>query len=355
MVLTQTKEIPRSSSPGKKKAPAIIKWKGKPMLRSQSINAAINDIYESSRTMDFLKINLIGQSGTGKTTLSYVLSHSLHVLDPSFTVHHLQDRDLINFKETIERLPNGNLLIVFDDLSGLVSNFGKTALEKLRADLTTARHLGDTGRKLIIILNFHSQKQLDKVLRISNFTFYTECMNEEVGYFEELLGKQHKPKILQFVKLRAQARMYHKFSFTLSKGNSFNYIDGEPFRLLLYNNGISTRFVVSPQLEFITEGKICQICFPAKETKINTENLEKFYEDYSKQFGKGVAKRAVELKLLQLGISVQPKRVLQAGLFIERFLAAKQINLKELADKFGLKERSSKLFPDKQPSKEILA
>ena len=72
-------------------------------------------------------------------------------------------------------------------------------------------------RKLIIILNFHSQKQLDKVLRISNFTFYTECMNEEVGYFEELLGKQHKPKILQFVKLRAQARMYHKFSFILSK------------------------------------------------------------------------------------------------------------------------------------------
>ena len=349
MVIINNTIIPRSVSPKAAKKPAIIKWNGKRMLRSQSIRAPIKDIYETSRSMDFLKINLIGASGSGKTTLSFVISHGLHILDPTFTIHHLKDEDLINFKETIERLPRGNILIVFDDLSEIVTKFGKAALDRLKGNLTTARHLGDTGRKLIIILNFHSQKQLDKVLRISNFTFYTECHNEEVGYFEELLGKQYKQMILQFVKLRAQSRMYHKFSFPLTKGNNFTYRDGDPFRLILYNNGVSTRFCVTPQLDFVTNGVTCQTCYPAAVTEENTKNLNDFMADYTKKFGKSTAKKAVELKLLQQGINTQLKRVQQAQKYIERYLARKEINLMELADKFGLKERVTNLFPDKQP------
>ena len=60
--------------------------------------------------------------------------------------------------------------------------------------------------------------------------------------------------------------MYHKFSFQLSRGNSFTYKDGDPFRILLYNNGISTRFVVSPQLSWILDGGMCQKCHPSEKT-----------------------------------------------------------------------------------------
>ena len=326
------------------------------MIRSQSINACVDDIYETSRSMGFVKINLIGASSSGKTVLGDVLAHQLHSRDPTFEVHKLKDSDLIDFKKTIQNLSTNNQILIFDDLSGLVAGYGKTALETLRAEITTVRHIGDSNqdRKIIMILNFHAQKMLDKFLRISNFTFYTDCQLEEIGYLEELLGKQHKQKINQFAKLRSQSRMYHKFSFILSKGNTFTYKDGDPFRILLYNNGLSTRFVVSPQLKWILskggkeDDKSCEICFPADKSEETRMNLDQFVEDFSGKFTKGVAKRAVEAKLRQRGYYAQPKRVMQAEKYIDMFFDEKKINLEELAKAFKLDERHTKLFPDKQ-------
>jgi len=300
--------------------------------------------------MDFIKINLIGASGSGKTTLAEVICHQLHMRDPTFEVNFLQDSDLIDFRATIQNLSKNNQILAFDDLSGLVAKFGKTALELLEAEITTIRHIDQNeDRKIIMLLNFHAQKKLSKFLRISNFTFYTDCQNEEVNYLEELLGKGQKQKIIQFAKLRSQSRMYHKFTFQLSRGNSFTYKDGDPFRILLYNNGISTRFVASPQLSWILNGEVCQKCKPSAKTEETKVNLETFRDDFSKKFGKGIAKRAIELKLLRQGFYVQPKRVMQAEKYIEQFFNARKINLEELAELYGLKERITRLQPDKQP------
>ena len=347
--ITRAVERPESKSSQTGK-PVVIKWNNTPMLRSQSVNAAINDIYESSRSMFFIKVNLVGASGSGKSVLSSVLAHGLHTRDPSFSVHFLQDSDLVNFKETIQRLPKGNVVLVFDDLSGIVAKYGKAALERLRAEITVARHIDNLeSRKIVMILNFHAQKLLDKFLRISNFTFYTDCQLEEIGYLEELLGKEHSLKIKRFAKLRAQSRMYHKFSFPLGKKDVFTYRDGDPFRVLLYNNGISTRFVVSPQLSWVLGDEKCQICEPSEKTEQTKINLKQFADDISKKFGKGIVKRSIELRLLRHGFYVQPKRVQQCEKYLEQFFAAKSINLEELAKLYGLEERTTRLFPDKQP------
>ena len=322
------------------------------MLRSQSINACVDDIFETSRSMGFVKINLIGASSSGKTVLADVLAHQLHKKDPTFEVHSLQDSDLIDFKKTIQGLSTNNQILKFDDLSGLVAKYGKTALENLRSEVTTVRHIGDSNqdRKIIMILNFHAQKMLDKFLRISNFTFYTDCQLEEIGYLEELLGKQHKQKIIQFAKLRSQSRMYHKFSFLLSKGNSFTYKDGDPFRILLYNNGLSTRFVVSPQLRWIMgEEKTCEVCFPADKTEATKMNLEQLVDDFTHKFSKGVAKKAIELKLRQRGYYTQTRHVMQAERYLDLYLDEKKINLEELATVFGLEERHTALHATKKP------
>jgi len=330
----------------------VINWKDTKMLRSQSINACVQDIFETSKSMGFVKINLIGASSSGKTVLADVLAHQLHVLDPTFEVHSLQDSDLIDFKKTIEGLSSNNQILKFDDLSGLVAKYGKSALENLRAQITTVRHIGESNqdRKIIMILNFHAQKMLDKFLRISNFTFYTDCQLEEIGYLEELLGKQQKQKIIQFAKLRSQSRMYHKFSFLLSKGNSFIYRDGDPFRILLYNNGITTRFVVSPQLKWILgEDNTCEICFPVDKSEETKMNLEQLVDDFGRKFTKGICKRAVELKLRQRGYYAQPARVMQAERYLDLFFDEKKINLEELAKVFGLEERHTALHATKKP------
>jgi GTPase SAR1 family protein len=350
MVATE-RIIPRNSSGRHKTKPVVITWgknsTGQPnlFLRSQSINACVNEIYESSRSMGFIKVNLIGASSSGKTTLAEVILHSLHKLDETFEVHHLQDSDLIDFEATIRSLSKNNQILSFDDLSGLSAKFGKSALEKLEASITTIRHIDQNeDRKIIMLLSFHAQKKLSKFLRISNFTFYTDCQNEEIGYLEELLGKGQKQKIIQFAKLRSQSRMYHKFTFPLSKGNSFVYKDGDPFRVLLYN------FVVSPQLKWILDGEVCQKCTPSEKTEETKVNLMDFQSDFTKKFGVSNARRAIEMKLLRSGFCVQSKRVMQAEKYIEQFFAVKKLNLEELANLYGLKERITRLQPDKQPA-----
>ncbi len=362
-MLVEQRKVARVESNTKKQKPTVIPWNTTKLIRSQSINTCVRDIFETSKSMGFVKINLIGASSSGKTVLGDVLAHQLHTLDPTFEVHHLKDSDLIDFKKTIQNLSSNNQILIFDDLSGLVANYGKGALETLRSEITTVRHIGESDgdgsfkqdRRIVMILNFHAQKMLDKFLRISNFTFYTDCQLEEIGYLEELLGKQHKYKIQHFAKLRSQSRMYHKFTFMLGKKEPFTYKDGDPFRVLLYNNGLSTRFVVSPQLSWILnkggqeEGNTCEVCFPADKSEKTKMNLEEFVHDFSKKFSKGVAKKAVELKLRQRGYYTQTQRVMQAERYIDLFFDEKQINLEELATVYGLEERRVKLNASKRP------
>jgi hypothetical protein len=350
-MLIEQRKIGRPESNTRKQKPTVIPWGNTKLIRSQSINTCVQDIFETSKSMGFVKINLIGASSSGKTVLGDVLAHQLHVLDPSFEVHKLKDSDLVDFKKTIQGLSTNNQILVFDDLSGLVATYGKAALDTLRSEITTVRHIGESNqdRRIIMILNFHAQKMLDKFLRISNFTFYTDCQLEEIGYLEELLGKQHKYKIQHFAKLRSQSRMYHKFTFILGKKDTFTYKDGDPFRVLLYNNGLSTRFVVSPQLKWILnkggleEGNTCEVCFPVDPTVETMKNLEEFVEDFSRKFTKGIAKKAVELKLRQRGYYTQTKRVMQAERYIDQFFDEKKINLGELAKVFNLEETVTRL------------
>jgi ABC-type nitrate/sulfonate/bicarbonate transport system substrate-binding protein len=77
--------------------------------------------------------------------------------------------------------------------------------------------------------------------------------------------------------------------------------------------------------------KTCEVCFPADKSDETKMNLEEFVDDFSKKFSKGVAKKAVELKLRQRGYYTQPKRVMQAERYIDLFFDEKKINLEELA------------------------
>lgn len=353
--------ISRPESNTQKKKPTIIPWNDAKLLRSHSITECSKEILRASIKRGFIKVNLIGASSSGKSNLGDVIAHQLHEMDETFEVHKFKDFDLIDFKKTIEGLSKNNQILIFDDLSGLVANYGKAALEKLKSEITTIRHIGETtqDRRIVMILNFHAQKMLDKSIRISNFTFYTECQLEEIGYLEELLGKKYKYQIAEFAKKKSESTTDKegRFSFTLSKGNHFVYKDSEPFRLLLYNNGSTTRFVVTPKLSWIlTSGgkepdKSCEICYPAEKSDETKMNLEQFVEDFSFKFSKNVAKKAVELKLRQRGYYAQTKRVSQAERYIELFFDEKKINLEELATAYGLEEKKTRLDTTKLPYK----
>lgn len=349
------KDRPESEA-SKKNKPTIIqygKFEGEPvqMVRAHSINACVHEIIEFNKKRQFLKINIIGMSGSGKSTIARVLSHKIHSMaDTPYEVKFLSKKDLLNFKATITTLSKNNLILLFDDLSGFEADYGKKALERVKSEMTTIRHINSSeNRKIIMMLLFHAQKMLDKFLRISNFVFYTDCQLEEIGYLEDYLGKHNSQKIKYFQKLCAMSAMQHKFTYPLGKRNFFTYKEAAPFLPSLYNNGLGTRDVVSSTLEWILDGKLCQTCNPVVKSIETNVNLETFVKDVSKKFGKGIIKRAVELKLLQEGIKVQPRNVQQCQMYIEQFLSRKEIILEELAEAVNLKPIKARLHHTKKP------
>ena len=352
-VILESNESKRSQ--GKK--PVIISWgknkEGLPakLVRNHSLRSTVHEILQFSSRLGMVRINIIGASGSGKTSLAESIAHLCHTMSEiPYEVKFMQKEDLVDFTATIKSLSSNNQILVFDDLSWMGADFSKKQIEKLKSEITTIRHIdGNTDRKMIVIFNSHAQKVMDKFLRIANFTYYSSCSSEEVTYLLEMLGKKYHQKIDLFRRLRIQAMGQGKFHFPLGKSNSFTYKAFDPFLPYLFSNGDFVRYVVSPLRSWID--KDCQTC--EKVTESTTLNIEDFAKDYSKKFGVNNAKRAVELKLIQQGIITLPKRVMQAQKYIEQFLALRKINLNELADKYGLQERTTKLFPDKQPEASV--
>jgi hypothetical protein len=354
-ILLESKE----SQNKKKMIPTIINWgknkSGNPakLIRNHSLRACCHEILQFSSRLGMVRINIIGASGSGKTSIAESICHICHVMSMEenkipYQVKFMQKEDLVDFTNTIKNLGSSNWILCFDDLSWMTGSgdITKKQIEKLKSEITTVRHIdSNSDRKIIMIFNTHAQKVMDKFLRICNFTFYSSCSSEEVSYLQDMLGKKYTQKIELFRRLRIQAMGQGRFSFPLGKKGSFTYTAFDPFLPYLFSNGDFTRFVVSPLRSWVD--KDCQICEKVVEsTKVN---IEEFVKDYTKKFGVNNAKRAIELKLIQQGVITLPKRVQQAQKFIEQFLALKKINLKELADEFGLEERTTKLFPDKQP------
>ncbi|MCJ8306833.1 MAG: ATP-binding protein [Nitrosopumilus sp.] len=352
-VYLESKETSRT----KKNKPVVIHWgknkAGDPakLVRSHSLRSTVAEILQFSSRLGMVRINIIGASGSGKTSLAESIAHLCHSMSMEFTkipyeVKFMQKEDLIDFTSTIQNLSSNNYVLVFDDLSWMGADFSKKQIEKLKAEITTIRHIdGNSDRKMIVIFNSHAQKVMDKFLRIANFIFYSSCSSEEVTYLLEMLGKKYHQKIDLFRRLRIQAMGQGKFHFPLGKNNAFTYKAFDPFLPYLFSNGDFVRFVVSPLRTWIQED--CQICEVVVES--TKTNIDDFVNDYSKKFGKGISKRAIELKLLQHGITCQPKRVLQAQKYIEKFLSMKKVNLLELADRYGLEEQSTHLPKVKQP------
>jgi len=341
--------IKRQETNFKSPIPVIIKWKGIPMVRSHSINAVAHEIITMSNNQDLISINVIGKQSTGKTELCRTLAHLIHTHSKfPYNISYFGKKEILDLENTVKKFTPTNQLILFDDLSFLGANANKKQIDTIQAVLSVIRHLeGGQDVRIIIFKIFHYTKSISPFLRANDMTFLSSVDDNEIKNLEDLLGKRYSQKIQMLKKLRTQVILGNDFVFPIGKKGTLSYKPKKPFLPFLYTNGISLRFIVSPLRSWVEP--FCQKCSPSEQTNETKLNLEDFVNDFSKKFGKGVAKRAVELKLLQSGINTQPKRVLQAQKYIDQFLSKKEINIEELSIAYNLKPRETKLFPDKQP------
>ena len=160
----------------------MITWKGVQMIRHQSFIASVKEIIEFSNEIDVVKVGIIGDMHSGKSTMASAIGHTIHKYSQTpFAVRIFHEHDLLNFEATLQQLEPANYILVFDDVSFLESVASKKQISLVKKAVTTIRHMeGGEDKKIILIYNYHYLLGLDKYLRQADFRYLTTVGSSEL-------------------------------------------------------------------------------------------------------------------------------------------------------------------------------
>ena len=344
---------PVQDSLRKENAPVITKWKGEPMIRLHSIRAAVKEILQMANTLDVItddnisqgldvvKIGIIGEPSTGKTTLANTLGHLIHKMSSvPFAVRAFGEKEFLDFENTLAKLAPANYVLKFGDLSFLSE---KKQIDKVKQVITKIRHLpGGKDVKIILIYDYHYTLGLDKYLRQSNFKFFTSMGSSEMENIQKIVGTKYNSRIEEFAKICHEATTKKKVTFRVGTNNYFIYPWRKPFNPVLLWNSAKLRYVAYPIRTWIDP--ICTTCTEGDNRTAEAQvPVEQFIKESEGKFGPGIFQAAVKLKMFSNGINVYSRKVSQAVSYLDRALEIKIIPLDKLVVAYGLTVSKTKL------------
>lgn len=323
----------------KQNLPTIQKWKGENMIRVHSLRATVKEILQVIKVRDIVKIGIVGESGTGKTTLAEVLQHLLHKMsDIPFAVRIFGEDEFLHIQETLKALEPVNYIIYFHDLSFLTN---KKAIEEVKQAITKIRHL-KSDVKIILIYDYHYTLGLDKFLRQADFRYFTSVGSSEDDNMLKIVGPKYGRRIQEFQDKFVEMSSKHKCSFMIGKNKFFTYNYMNPFVVCLFWNNQRLRYTIFPKRQWIDP--ICSICASATGKLIHSEiPLEQFKKESEDKFTPYVFQSAVKLKALLQGINVYSRPIMAALRYIDRALEKKEISMEELVTSYGYETKQTKL------------
>jgi nicotinamide riboside kinase len=330
----------RETNKNQKHAPVVTTWKDCKMIRNHSIRATVHEIVEMSKTLDVVKINIVGDPSTGKTTLAETIAHLVHKMsDIPFAIKFLNENHLMNFEEMLANLTPTNYVMIFDDVSFMGGSSDRKTIEKVKQAFTKIRHLkGGQDVKIIAIFNIHYSKALDKYLRMSHFEYFTSIGNSETSNAIEHLGVKYTGKIRLFQKIWLSAFGSKKsFAYELGNKKKFIYLMRQPFAPLLFSNGLSVRHCVFPRREWIDN--FCAICARKKDTELmdqNSKTIDEIRDELIKTHHKETVQQAIKIKLITQGVNAYSKRVHHAMKALEELLPRVPFSMEQLAIAFNI-------------------
>jgi len=305
------------------------------MMRAHSVTATVKQILQATRLRDVIRVGIVGEMGSGKSTFAITIAHLAHKhAGIPFTVRVFDKNALLDFEQVMKSLEPANYIIIIDDASFLSAQASKQKMDVIKQDITEVRHFDNLkGKKIIFIINWHYEYGLDKFIRSTEFRYCTGVGSSDTDNFAKLVGIRYLPIIGAFQSICATAIATEKFSFRLGKGNVFTYDYRKPFIPLLFYNKKSLIYIVSPKRQFIDP--ICHTCSNAENNGIEAEIDEKEALDkLSCNIGdrRYVAKLAMRLKLFQNGINVFPRSVTIALRKIDELYRGKEMNFEKMAE-----------------------
>lgn len=357
----------------KRELPVIQPWLGvEKVVGSHILTTAIKEIVKEAKTLDAIKINLIGDPGTGKSTLAETLAHMIHkeAYDEykiPFAVKIFKKDDLLNFRQTMSEIEPVNHILVFDDVSFLANRENAEKLYDTKQAYTEIRHLKEEGDvpidvKIISIFNFHYAYGFDKYMRECNYAFFTSVGSSSKENIQKVLegNNRFQRKIRQFQKMHRKGKITGEWYYPLGKhGKGITYYYRKPFIPVLFHNTAELKFLVSPERTLIDP--TCSICENSKHTPVlNEVNIAEFAKDIEYRFGVQIARNAIRIVLLKAGLDVYPKSVKRCEEYISRYLMYKKMNFTDLMDHYKFKNSRIRLdekLPEdesyeKEPDKE---
>lgn len=318
--------------------PKIIKWKGVNMVRNQSFMATINEIVDYSNEMDVVRIGIIGDMMSGKSTLSMTIAHGIHTVSKfPFQVRVFYREDLKQFKKTMGSLTPANYILVFDDVSFLKDT------SKIEQEVTEIRHMdGGHDVKIILIFNFHYPKALPPFLREFQFKYVTSIGTDNEKTIIENYGKNNLKLCQDFKKSRKQAITKKCWFERIGPKEPIKYNFRNPFIPILFWNETSLRKVVSPTRYFID--KICSFCESGEGNKeYDKMTIDQLCKQGETNFTKSNFLRAVKLLAYSNGLTVEGKKIVQALRWINKEMKLRNIPLEAFMNNYELTQTNTYL------------
>lgn len=345
---------PQEEAEAKDRRPAIIKWKNENMVRVHSLRATVKEILAGLQVLDVIKVGVIGEPSTGKSSLEDTLAHLIHKMSPiPFAVRSLGESEFMDIEKYLASLPPANYVLKFRDLSFLKGKYGSKKIEELKASITKIRHLpGGKDVKIVLIYDYHYTMGLDKYLRQANFRYFTSVGSSEKENMIDIVGKHFEGIVNDFANTYVEMTTTegHKATFRISKNRYFSYSYKNPFVPVLFWNNANLRVVVFPLRTWIDP--ICSICSVGDNPDLQSEvDLVKFKEDRDKLFGPQNYLAAVRVILYAHGIVSYSNRISQAIKDVNRTLEKKIISLEDMATIYNLKPSNARL---RKPLAEVL-
>jgi molybdopterin-guanine dinucleotide biosynthesis protein len=322
------------------KIPTITTWKGVKMIRVHSFLASVHEIIKYIEKLDYVKLGIIGNQNTGKTTLAKDIGHAIHKLAEkelglTFQVKVFTRKELLNFSTTLANLTPANYIMIFDDISFLHEATPKQLME-IKSAVTMIRHMkGGQDVKIVEIDDYHYTKGHDKYLRQSHFKYYTSIGSEEVQNVASMTNPKFVNRIGKFQQMQSNLLNTGYFKITLQRGKPpFVYKYRDPFIPNLFWNGNNLRLVVTPTWEWMD--RQCAICAVAGGNKTTDFDLGKFKKLFDEKHRESIAKIVIRLKMFSLGLNTYKPTVMRALYELNKTMQEANFDIKELANMYGL-------------------
>ena len=331
--------LDQESVQAKPNLPTLIKWKNEPMIRVHSLRASVKEIVNTQKALDVVKVGVVGEESTGKTTLMESISHLIHkTSEVPYAVRNFGEDELLHFKDTLAGLDPANYVLKFDDVS-FINN--RKAIEELKNAVTKIRHLpGGQDVLIIIIYGYHYTLGLDKYLRQANFRYFTSVGSSEGENMEKIVGTKYRQRIMDFQRIFVEQTTKHKATYQIGPKKYFVYPYKQPFVSCLFWNNQRLRNVVFPKREWID--KICAVCTVGKGIQSEI-SLDDFVTEGRRLLGERVFDTAVKLKLFQNGMNTYSPTISRACKWLDKALERKIISLDDVAAHLELKISKTRL------------